>query len=63
MKTLSPAYGRDYRSAKAVIEDYKRGKDFILQPQGCYCSIQDFKDEQVGIRYNRLTRQCLYTPK
>ena len=30
MPTLTPAYGRDYKSGKAAIQDYKDGKDFIL---------------------------------
>lgn len=28
--TLTPAYGRDYKSAKAAKADYAAGKDFIL---------------------------------
>jgi len=28
--TLTPAYGRDYKSAKAAIADYDAGKDFVL---------------------------------
>jgi hypothetical protein len=33
MRYLSaiPAYGRDYKSAKAVREDWKAGKDFLIQ--------------------------------
>lgn len=27
--TLTPAYGRDYNSAKAAIADFEAGKDFI----------------------------------
>ena len=30
MKTLTPAYGRDYKSAKAVKADWTAGKDFII---------------------------------
>ena len=37
--TLTPAYGRDYRSAAAVMIDWKAEKDFVLQPAGSYCSI------------------------
>lgn len=29
--TLSPAYGRDYKSAKAVKEDFNADKDFIIE--------------------------------
>lgn len=28
--TLVPAYGRDYKSAKAVKEDWNANKDFII---------------------------------
>ena len=28
--TLTPAYGRDYKSSHAVLADYDAGKDFIL---------------------------------
>ena len=33
MKTivLSPAYGRDYKSKKAVEEDFKTDKDFVIR--------------------------------
>ena len=57
MPTLTPAYGRDYKSAAEAIEAYKSGKDFVLHDptsrwNGCYCSIRDnLKD--VYIRYNK----------
>ena len=28
--TLTPAHGRDYKSKKAVLEDWHAGKDFII---------------------------------
>ena len=28
--TLTPAYGRDYKSAKSAIADFNIGKDFII---------------------------------
>jgi hypothetical protein len=59
MKTLTPAYGRDYKSAEAVLKDYTEGKDFVVQPQAQYCSIRDFPDEIVKIRYSRLTKAVL----
>jgi len=31
--TLQPAYGRDYKSAKAVKEDWAAGKDFLITDQ------------------------------
>lgn len=29
--TAVPAYGRDYKSKKAVLEDWNAGKDFLIQ--------------------------------
>jgi len=55
-----PAYGRDYKSAKAAKADWKAGKDFIINDffspyDGKPCSIRDTKD-QVMIRYDRLRK-------
>jgi len=61
--TLLPSYGRDYDSKKAVLKDWKDGKDFkicdMFSPHdGKQCSIADRK--QLGgfvqIRYKNLTR-------
>lgn len=56
--TITPAYGRDYKSAKAAKEDFLiNRKDFILQPQEQYCSISDFAPGvTVNIRYKRMTQ-------
>ena len=59
MPTLTPAYGRDYKSGKAAIQDYKDGKDFILndvtsQWHGRYCSIRDKIPGDIFIRFNKL---------
>ena len=59
MKTLTPAYGRDYTSSYAAITAYRAGKDFILQDttsrwDGKPCSIRDFPNEPVVLRYNNL---------
>lgn len=59
MATLTPAYGRDYKSAKDCENDFRAGKDFIFQSVkpvlgGRYCSIRDFKTgESVTLRYRR----------
>ena len=29
--TLVPAYGRDYKTKKAVLQDWHAGKDFVIQ--------------------------------
>jgi|TARA_R110000751_G_scaffold36730_1_gene89533 hypothetical protein len=57
MITVTPAYDRDYKSAKAAKADWKDGKDFIIADlshpyDGKPCSIRD--GLKVTIRYNRL---------
>ena len=61
MTTLTPAYGRDYKSTKEAKADYFAGKDFILNDvsspyHGKYCSCRDFVGEQITLRYHRLSR-------
>lgn len=60
-----PAYGRDYTSQKAVLEDWKAGKDFqaaTLGTRGCYFSSRDAAQMKrdgtkwVNIRYAKLTK-------
>ncbi len=59
--TLTPAYGRDYKSRAEALEAWNSGKDFsINSPQGStYCSVRDTADCPVGhklqIRWKRLT--------
>lgn len=60
---LSPAYGRDYKSAKEVKAALLSGKDFRIESigpnAGRYCSLRDFPVGQVlNIRYRGL-RQVL----
>ena len=58
--TLTPAYGRDYKNAKAVKADFEAGKDFIIADffspyDGKPANKQDLLDQkQVTIRYNKL---------
>ncbi len=60
--TLTPAYGRDYRSAKAVKADFDANKDFLLvEIHGGDNLInkeqivEDMKYQGfINIRYNRL---------
>ncbi len=60
--TLTPAYGRDYRSAAAVMIDWKAEKDFVLQPVGSYCSILNTAllkasgVTHVHFRYQKMTK-------
>jgi hypothetical protein len=53
----TPAYGRDYKSAQAVINDWKAGKDFHGGVHG-YLSIRDADKirAQVWVRYSDLTK-------
>ena len=61
MLTLTPAYGRDYKSFKALREDFTGGKDFILNSykhpyDGKPCNINDLKREgvkMVTVRYGK----------
>lgn len=57
--TLTPAYGRDYKSKKAVLEDWTAGKDFLILSQGRSVYINKADAEkggifQVNIRYKGL---------
>jgi len=68
MITLTPAYGRDYKSSQSVIKDYLAGKDFILNDitspwNGKPCSCRDFPNQQVKIRYHNLQRITIVESK
>ena len=60
--TLTPANGRDYKSAKAAIADFNEGKDFILNDitsrwDGKPVNKEDImriNERSVQIRYNKL---------
>ena len=59
--TLTPAYGRDYKSAKVVKEDFNSNKDFIVADffnpyDDKSANKQDLTGDysQVMIRYNKL---------
>jgi|694.fasta_scaffold143445_8 hypothetical protein len=68
MITLSPAYGRDYTSAKAVKADWTAGKDFRIESygpdMGRYIGKEEADREKltVCIRYKRLTQVCVIKP-
>ncbi len=58
MSVLTPAYGRDYKTAEAVQKDYLEGKDFILNDvtskwNGAYCSCRDLSGKIVELRYDK----------
>lgn len=60
--TLTPAYGRDYKSAKAAKADFEAGKDFVIADffhpySGKPCNREDLAREgvdRVQIRYKQL---------
>lgn len=55
--TLTPAYGRDYKSKAAILVDFNAGKDFILQPQGLPINnAQIAQGVTVNIRYAQLRK-------
>lgn len=64
-KTLIPAYGREYTSAKAVKQDWEAGKDFLIADNfDPYDGKPINRDgaitagiRRVGIRYQGLTKQ------
>ncbi len=57
--SATPAYGRDYKSAKAVKADWEAGKDFLVMDfrESGYIN-KDDKPENVtlNIRYQNLTK-------
>lgn len=58
--TLTPAYGRDYKSASDAQTDFNAGLDFIFHDvtspyDGKPCSIRDFPDgTDIKIRFNSM---------
>ena len=62
--TLTPAYGRDYKSKKEVESAFRDGMDFILHDFGSRwdgkpCSIRDFCGNEgttFTLRYDKLRK-------
>jgi len=58
--TLTPAYGRDYKSKKAVLAGWNAGQDFSIATfpsDGRYMSERDNEHfTSIWIRYNKLER-------
>ena len=57
---LLPAYGRDYKSKRAVLADFNTGKDFACREYNksdCYINKQQINDrEQLTFRYDKQTK-------
>ena len=61
-ETLTPAYGRDYKSKKAVTEAFDAGQDFIHAASGRYANKQDMVSAgvaEVNLRYKNLRAVCV----
>ena len=60
MLTVSGAYGRDYKSVKAVKADWNAGKDFIIRTfgpdDGRYINKADATGIAIMVRYQRDTK-------
>lgn len=59
--TVTPAYGRDYKSAKAAKADWQAGRDFIINDffspyDGKPCNKQDMEGRQVMLRFDNLRK-------
>lgn len=57
-----PAYGRDYKNKKEVMDDWNAGKDFLVQDMfsSGYINKNDKPaDVTLNIRYKRLTQVCV----
>lgn len=58
--TVTPAYGKDYRSSKAARDDWNNDSDFIAQPEGRY--INKAQADKLGlvvhIRYAKMRKVC-----
>lgn len=66
--TVVPAYGRDYKSARAVREDWAAGKDFRIADlsspdDGRYINNRDacglVGPHALNVRYKNLTAICV----
>ena len=62
--TLTPAYGRDYKSKAAIEKDFNDNKDFQLQPEGCYINKEQIQPgTKLQLRYKKLTQVTTLTVK
>lgn len=65
--TVTPAYGRDYKSKAAAIRDWNDGKDFIESRSNRYINKADvmvhFPVATVRIRYDKARKVVEIPPK
>ena len=54
--TLLPAYGRDYKSKKSIINDLNALKDFVISHTGQFINKPQFKELNISsfnVRYDQ----------
>jgi hypothetical protein len=70
--TLTPAYGRDYKDEKQVLDHWLKGKDFLISDISCrwngsYINVEDAKNNEPNtifkIRFNQLADIVLIGPE
>ena len=66
--TLTPAYGRDYKSKAAVLKDWLEGKDFIIATEdvpwsGKPMNVSQADQPQYNIRYAQNRKLCVVKRK
>jgi hypothetical protein len=65
--TLTPAYGRDYKSKKEVIEALNQKLDFYAIDVACgrngYINLPQMPDGEYSVRYKKLTQVCIIKVK
>lgn len=67
--TVTPAYGREYKGKKAILEDWNAGKDFLIADAfSCWDgkpankeSFESTGETVVNVRFARLTKICVLT--
>jgi hypothetical protein len=62
--TLTPAYGRDYKNIKAILDDWDSGKDFLIAQfghpyDGKPANKSDLTEHSVSVRYSKLRKVTL----
>lgn len=65
--TLTPAYGRDYRSKRAAVADLMANKDFIINSFASpydgkpinLSQLREIGEREVKIRYSQLRRETM----
>lgn len=65
--TVSPTYGRDYKSKAEAERAFRSSKDFQMQSvvsgfAGSYCSVRDFAPGiKVKVRYGKMQKGMVVT--